>query len=173
MPRGRGIRWAFQSLTQGCAKGGFQAGRHAHLIKNGLGRGRAARFQDFRQRCDFSGDTCPCSTRFGGLTARLHQRFGCCGASCFRFTEPRRAADQGRFRKPRGRHGGIACSFRNTFRKRGITFGRNCCILRDNPPMAVVSGLQRGFAACGFGAGFFSSAARFGMGGNGFCATRF
>ena len=173
MPRGRGIRWAFQSLTQGCAKGGFQAGRHAHLIKNGLGRGRAARFQDFRQRCDFSGDTCPRSTRFGGLTARLHQRFGCCGASCFRFTEPRRAADQGRFRKPRGRQRRITRSFRNALSQRGIAFDGQGRILRDNAPMAVISSLQRGFATRGFGAGFFSSAARFGMGGNGFCATRF
>ena len=75
MPRGSGIRWAFQSLTQGSAKRCFQAGRHAHLIQNGLGRGRAARFQHLRQRCHFSGDARARGTGFGGFAARLHQGF--------------------------------------------------------------------------------------------------
>ncbi len=173
MPRGRGIRWAFQSLTQGSAKGGFQAGRHAHLIKNGLGRGRATRFQNFCQCCHFGGDACARSADFGGLTAGLHQGFGCCCACCFRFTKPRRAADQGRFRKARGRKRRITRSFRNTLSQRGIAFDGQGRILRDNAPMAVISSLQRGFAARGFGTGFLGTAARFGMGGNGFCATRF
>ena len=63
---------------------------------------------------------------------------------------------------------GIARDFRNTFSKRGITFGRKGRILRDNAPVAVISGLQRGFAARGFGAGFLGGTARFGVAGDGF-----
>ena len=63
---------------------------------------------------------------------------------------------------------GIARDFRNTFSKRGITFRRKGRILRDNAPVAVVGGLQRGFAARGFGAGFLGGTARFGMFGDGF-----
>ena len=68
---------------------------------------------------------------------------------------------------------GIARDFRNTFSKRGITFRRKGRILRDNAPVAVISGLQRGFAARGFGAGFFGGTARFGVFGDGFGARRF
>ena len=75
MPRGRGIRWAFQSLTQSSAKGRFQAGRHPHLIKNGLGGGRAARFQYFRQRRHFRRHACAHRAGFGGTAPRLNQRF--------------------------------------------------------------------------------------------------
>lgn len=39
--------------------------------------------------------------------------------------------------------------------------------------MAFISGLQGGVTARGFGAGFLGIAARFGMGGDGFCALRF
>ena len=45
--------------------------------------------------------------------------------------------------------------------------------MRDNAPVAVISGLQRGFAARGFGAGFFGGTARFGVFGDGFGARRF
>jgi hypothetical protein len=63
---------------------------------------------------------------------------------------------------------GIAHDLRNAFSKRGIAFRRKGRILRDNAPMAVISGLQRGFAARGFGAGFLRSTARFGVLGDGF-----
>ena len=97
MPRGRGIRWAFQSLTQSSAKRRFQARRHPHLIKNGLGGFCTARFQHFRQRRNFSGDARTCGARFSGIAARLHQGFRCCGACRFRFSQPRSTANQGRF----------------------------------------------------------------------------
>ena len=93
MPRGRGIRWAFQSLTQSSAKRRFQARRHSHLIKNGLGGFCTARFQHFCQRRNFSGDARARGARFGGIAARLHQGFRCCGACRFRFSQPRRAAN--------------------------------------------------------------------------------
>ena len=168
MPRGRGIRWAFQSLTQSSAKGRFQAGRHPHLIKNGLGGFCAARFQHFCQRRNFSRDARTCGTCFGGIAARLHQGFRCCGACRFGFRQPRRAANQRGFCGACGRMRGIARDFRNAFSKRGITFRRKGRILRDNAPVAVISGLQRGFAARGFGAGFLGGTARFGVFGDGF-----
>ena len=97
MPRGRGIGWAFQSLTQGSAKRGFKAGRHAHLIKDGLGGCRAACFQYFRQRRHFSGNARARCANFGGIAARLHQGFSRRRACCFRFAKLRGAFGQGGF----------------------------------------------------------------------------
>ena len=45
--------------------------------------------------------------------------------------------------------------------------------MRDNAPVAVISGLQRGFAARGFGAGFLGGTARFGVAGDGFSTRCF
>jgi hypothetical protein len=68
---------------------------------------------------------------------------------------------------------GIARSFRNTFSKRGVAFGRKRHVLRDNAPVAFICGLQRRFTTRGLGAGFLGTAARFGMRGHSFRATRF
>jgi hypothetical protein len=67
----------------------------------------------------------------------------------------------------------IARSFRNTFSKRGVAFGRKRHVLRDNAPVAFICGLQRRFTTRGLGAGFLGTAARFGMRGDSFGATRF
>jgi len=99
MPRGRRIRWAFQSLTQGSAKRGFQARWHTHLIENGLGGCCAARFQYFRQRRHFSGNTRTRGAYFGGIPARLHQGFSRRSACCFRFAKLRGAFGQRCFGK--------------------------------------------------------------------------
>ena len=75
MPRGRGIGGAFQSFTQSSAKGGFKPWWHTHLIQNGLGGCRAARFQHFRQRRNFRCNACAYCAGFGGTAPRLNKRF--------------------------------------------------------------------------------------------------
>jgi hypothetical protein len=75
MPRRSGIGGAFQSLAQSSAKRRFQARRHPHLIKNGLGGFCPARFQYFRQRRHFRCNACAYRTGFGGTAPRLYQCF--------------------------------------------------------------------------------------------------